>query len=373
MVINTATAASLFNKAGYRLASKVTGQVIPNMPKDAASMTKCVVEHVSGKTKTIYSFLNAEGKAVQIQTLPNFSPRIKITDYTWNKPKTRTPDTAMYREKVDPYAFENYGVSYNTTIFDRKTRDVFVNSTTAVDIHAPSRTVTRSFASRTTPTGNAADGFTDKSRLTQIVNGKKTKEIYQSSTGTPDTVNTVTETKGFGVTQQELEQATSTPYFYAMFKNPIQMAKAAKTRAFANQGIPQTTNFRLIDTSDGMSWFSRKNDTVSLNVKNLRAGMARQCSISDLEHEARHKWQQMLVDKLDKGLLTNPEEIKMAQEFKHNFNNYIDKSKGYEAYETQPVEADAYKVTDAVYEKYTEAVDYLQKLFPRAARRTLGE
>ena len=48
-------------------------------------------------------------------------------------------------------------------------------------------------------------------------------------------------------------------------------------------------------------------------------------------------------------------------------------SQNYKAYETQPVEDDAYKVTDWVYEKYAKAVNYLQRLFPRATRRTLGE
>lgn len=372
MVINAATA-SLFNKAGYRLASKVTGQVIPNMPKDAVSMTKCVIEHTSGKTKTIYRFLNNEGKAVQIQTLPNFSPRARITNYTWNTPKTRTPDTAMFREKVDPYAFENHGVSYNTTTFDRNTRDVFVNSTTTVDIHTPTGTVTRSYGARITPTGKEADGFTDKSRLTQIVNGKKTKEIYQASTGTPDTVNTVTETTGFGVTPQELEQATSNPYFYAMFKDSIQMAKAAKTRAFANQGIPQDTPLVITQLKGCGGGYQRKRNEIILNATSIQQGWYRSQIACTIEHEARHKWQHMLVDKLDKGLLTDPKEIAMAKEFKHNFNNYISMEKNYKAYEAQTVEADAYKTTDIVGEQYSKSVDYLQKLFPRSARRTLGE
>ena len=374
MAISAIIATNPFNKAGYRLVSKITGQVVPQMPAGAVSKTTCIIEHISGKKQAIHLYLNAEGKAVRINRLSSDSNIGTLSDFTWLKPKTRTPDTSMYREKIDPYAFENYGVSKNTLRYDRKTLNILENTDTVVDIHAPSRTVTKSFASRITPTGNAADGFTDQAQLTQIVNGKKTKEIYQASTGTPDKVNTITETKGFGVTQQELNEATSNPYFYAMFKNSIQMAKAAKTRAFANQKIPQTTNFSLTETSDGMSWFSNKSDTLYLNVKGLRAGQVRRCTISTLEHEARHKWQHMLVEKYEKGLLTDPKEIKMAQEFKYNFKNYIPKSKGKEeAYETQPVEDDAYKITDLVYEKYTKAVNYLQRLFPRAARRTLGE
>lgn len=374
MAISATTVSNLFNKGGYRLVSKITRQVVSNMPAGAVSKTTCIIEHISGKKQAIHRYLNAEGKAVRIIRVNSDSNIGTLTDFTWLKPKTKNPDKAMYREKIDPYAFENYGVSKNTLRYDRKTLAILENTDTVVDIHAPSRTVTKSFASRITPTGKASDGFTDESRLTEIVNGKKTKEIYQRSTGTPDTVNTITETKGFGVTQQELDEATSNPYFYAMFKNSIQMAKAAKTRAFANQKIPQTTNFSLTETGDGMSWFSNKSDAVYLNVKGLREGRVRQCTISTLEHEARHKWQHMLVEKYEKGLLTDPEEIKMAQEFKHNFKNYIPRSKGKEeAYETQPVEDDAYKVTDWVYEKYTKSVDYLQKLFSRATRRTLGE
>lgn len=373
MVINATTAASLFNKAGYRLVSKVTGQVLPKMPEGAVNKTTCIIEHISGKKQAIHSYLNAEGKAVRVIRVSSDSNISTMTDYTWIKPKTRTPDTAMYREKVDPYAFENYGVRRNTLHYNRKTMDILENSDTVVDINAPSRTVTKSFASRTTPTGNAADGFTDHAQLTQIVNGKKTKEIYQRSTGTPDTVNTVTETKGFGVTQQELEQATSNPYFYAMFKNSIQMAKAAKTRAFANQGIPQDTPLIITPLKGIGGGYSSKHKEICLNATSIQQGWYRSRIACALEHEARHKWQYMLIDKLDKGLLTNPAEIKMAKEFKHNSNDYIDISTGLEAYEAQPLEADAYKTTDIVGERYSKAVDYLQKLFPRAARRTLGE
>ena len=374
MVISATTVSNLFNKGGYRLVSKITGQVEPNMPAGAVSKTICIIEHISGKKQAIHRYLNAEGKAVRIIRANSDSNIGTLSDFTWLKPKTKNPDTSMYREKIDPYAFENYGVSKNTLRYDQKTLDILENTDTVVDIHAPSRTVTKSFASRITPTGKASDGFTDESRLTEIVNGKKTKEIYQRSTGTPDTVNTITETKGFGVTQQELDEATSNPYFYAMFKSPINWIKAVKTQAYANQGIPQTTGFKLTELKDRSSGYYRpKEDTIYINVKPIRKGLIRPCTISTLEHEARHKWQEMLVEKYEKGLLTDPKEIKMAQEFKNNFSNYIPMSQNYKAYETQPVEADAYKVTDWVYEKYAKAVNYLQRLFPRATRRTLGE
>lgn len=373
MAINPAQIVGAFNKAGYRLASKVTGQVVKNMPEGAVSMSKCVVEHVSGKSKTIYSFLNADGKAVQIQTLPNYSNKAKITNYNWIEPKTRTLDTAMWREKVDPYAFENHGVSYNTKIIDRRFRNVYSSSDTTVDINIPSRTVTKSFASRITPTSIEADGFTDTARLTQIVNGKKTKEICQKSTGKANELNSITETTGFGVTEQELEQATSNPYFYAMFKNPVEMAKSAKTRAFANQGIPQDTPLSITKLKGYGGEYSPTINEIRINLNSLRQGWHRSMVASTLEHEARHKWQHQLVQKLDKGLLSEPQEIAMAKEFKNNFENYIDKSKGYKAYETQPLEADAYRTTDIVAENYSKSVDYLQTLFPRSARRTLGE
>lgn len=373
MAINAATAANLFNKAGYRLVSKVTGQVLPKMPEGAVSKTTCIIEHISGKKQAIHRYLNAQGKAVQINRVSTESNIGTLTDYKWIAPQKRTSDTAMYREKVDHYAFENYGASRNTLRYDRKTMNILENSDTVVDIHAPSRTVTKSFASRTTPTGNALDGFTDQAQLTQIVNGKKTKEIYQRSTGTPNSINTVVETTGFGVTKEELKQATSNPYFYAMFKNSIQMAKAAKTRAFENQGIPQDTPFVLTPLKGYGGVYRPQSNKICLNATSIKQGWHRSMIASSIEHEARHKWQYMLVEKLDKGLLTNPKEIKMAKEFKHNFANYIPKSKGYEAYESQPIEADAYKTTDIVGELYSKSVDYLQQLFPRAARRTLGE
>ena len=95
--------------------------------------------------------------------------------------------------------------------------------------------------------------------------------------------------------------------------------------------------------------------------------------VADFEHEARHAWQKRLVEKLEKGLLTDSEEIKMAQEFKKNWNNYIPVEKDRAAYHAQPLEDDAFRVTDFVFDKYQQSIDYLASLFTKAARKTLGE
>lgn len=58
MRINAQVLTTLFNKAGYRLASKTTGEIVANMPAGAVSKTTVVVEHVSGRVKTVESYID---------------------------------------------------------------------------------------------------------------------------------------------------------------------------------------------------------------------------------------------------------------------------------------------------------------------------
>ncbi len=56
----------IFNKAGYRLLKKITGQTVKNMPSGAVSMNTAIIEHVSGKQKYVFTFLNSNGKALKV-------------------------------------------------------------------------------------------------------------------------------------------------------------------------------------------------------------------------------------------------------------------------------------------------------------------
>lgn len=368
MVINIATAGKIFNKSGYRVAQKITGQVTKNMPEGAVNLKTVVLEHQSGKTRTIYSFLNNEGKAVKTIKFDSDSPIITTTTFDWFKPQERTKMTAMFREKVDPYAFENFGVRKNKKIWDKTNNHIIKNSDTVADINANSQTVTRSYASRVTETDGS---FTDEAQLTEIVNGKKTKDLYQRSNCRTGTLSQTLETEGTGLSQEQIETATSNPYFYAMFKNPLDMTYAARTRAFANQGISPATKFRFASRQQlggAHAQYNSTTDVISATGKRV----CKSSLINDLNHEARHKWQKELVDKLEQGLLTDTEEIKLAKAFKENFKTYITSAQNPEAYEKQILEADAFAAGEQASDLYEKFVGYLVSLFPKASNKTLG-
>lgn len=364
----------IFNKAGYRLLKKITGQTVKNMPSGAVSMNTAIIEHVSGKQKYVFTFLNSNGKALKVVHSSSDDPFVKETAYNWVQPQQRTKMTAMYREKIDPCAFENYGVRRNTKIWDKDTKNITETRDTVIDINKNSNTVTISEALR--KENNNANGvlYTDEASLYQIVNGKKLKGLYQKSHCKPNEISTVEVNSGYGLTESEIQQALEYPYFYAMFKNPQRMAYAARTRAFADQKIDTATNFAFASKerlNGTHALYNRSADTIYLSGQRVsKSGL-----INDLNHEARHKWQFGQIKKMENAELTNPEEIKQAQTFRENMQNYKTHSKcaNEEEYSSQPVEFDAYATGDAAAQKHDEQVDFLQKLFPKAARKTLGE
>lgn len=364
----------IFNKAGYRLLKKITGQTVKNMPSGAVSMNTAIIEHVSGKQKYVFTFLNSNGKALKVVHSSSDDPFVKETAYNWVQPQQRTKMTAMYREKIDPCAFENYGVRRNTKIWDKDTKNITETRDTVIDINKNSNTVTISEALR--KENNNANGvlYTDEASLYQIVNGKKLKGLYQKSRCKPNEISTVEVNSGYGLTESEIQQALEYPYFYAMFKNPQRMAYAARTRAFADQKIDTATNFAFASKerlNGTHALYNRSADTIYLSGQRVsKSGL-----INDLNHEARHKWQFGQIKKMENAELTNPEEIKQAQTFRENMQNYKTHSKcaNEKEYSSQPVEFDAYATGDAAAQKHDEQVDFLQKLFPKAARKTLGE
>ena len=82
MAISATTVSNLFNKGGYRLVSKITGQVVPNMPAGAVSKTTCIIEHISGKKQAIHRYLNAESKSVRIIRVNSDSNIWTLSDFT---------------------------------------------------------------------------------------------------------------------------------------------------------------------------------------------------------------------------------------------------------------------------------------------------
>ena len=96
--------------------------------------------------------------------------------------------------------------------------------------------------------------------------------------------------------------------------------------------------------------------------------------INNLNHESRHAWQYEMVEKLDKGLLTDSKDIELAKKFKENFEHYISVGRNgtFEEYKTQPIEADAYNVGDKCNIQYNKVSDYLTSLFKKCSKRILG-
>lgn len=364
----------VFNKAGYRLLRKITGQTVKNMPPEAVTMNTAIIEHVSGKQKYVFTFLNSNGKALKVVHSTSDSPLVKETVYSWVQPQQRTKMTAMYREKIDPCAFENYGVRKNTKIWDKNTKNITETKDTVIDINKNSNTVTISEASRRESEDLTGVLYTDEASLYQIVNGKKVKGLYQKSHCRPNEVSTIEVNSGCGLTEGEIQQALEYPYFYAMFKNPQRMAYAARTRAFADQKIDTATNFAFVPKerlNGAHAVYNMNTDTIYLSGQR----MSKSSLLNDLNHEARHKWQFGQIKKLENSELTTTEEIQQARIFRENMQNYKSHSKcaNEGEYSSQPVEFDAYAIGDAAAERHYVQVDFLQKLFPKAARKTLGE
>jgi len=373
MALNISQANKLFNKAGYRLLSKEIGLQVPKgsiIPNSATSYERIIVEHSSGVRKIIHSFKNNEGKIIYRQRINSNSPIFETSTYEWFAPQLRTPQT-KFKEVKNPNLFTNFGLRKNTNYIDTtQQQKVVKDSYEVVDINPQSRTVTRTEATHITGEGTQT---IDTTRIAEITNGKKTKEIYQKFLTGSESLPQKLESYSIGLTQAEIEQINKMEYFYAMHKTPENFIFAAKPRVLSNQGVEISlpigiTNKEMKDSA----YYSKTHKHIMFSQKSINKGI-KPILISTFEHEARHRYQHKLIEMLDNGLLTNPDEIKLAKAFKENIKNYINMSDDFEKYQQQLIEVDAYKVTDSVYDKYQSNVDNLCNIFTKASKKTLGE
>lgn len=374
MGLNIGQISKQFNKSGYRLVSKDIGLKLPKLsfiPESATSYDKIVIEHESGIKKVIHSFKNDKGKIVYRQKTNSNSPIYEESTYEWFKPQLRTVKT-KFREGKDPNAFTNHGLIENTFYIDKSQNKIIKDKYTVIDINPQTKTVTRTQATHSYAPNNNFGQTVDTSEITEISNGIKTKGIYQAFLNREHSLPNNITTRSFGLTNSEINQICNMPYFNAMLKTPKNFIFAAKPRVLFNQNVEMNLPVIISSQKQGGAAYLPQTGRIMFSQKSINKGI-KSSLISTFEHEARHRWQHKLIKALEKGLLTNKEDIKMAKAFKENFNNYIRETEDFVKYEQQLLEVDAYKVTNNVLENYSKNINELSNIFTKASRKTLGE
>ncbi|MGN0031733.1 MAG: hypothetical protein ACI37Q_07250 [Candidatus Gastranaerophilaceae bacterium] len=371
-----------FNKNGFRLLCKESGALekllaknshLKGIPQKATIYDYVCIESKDGIQQKILSFKDSNGKLIQRRRFNVHGEQYSISDYIWQKPvQIDDLELLAFKRKTDKNVLENFGLivdtntSGNGKYFDKISREV-------VDINPSSRTVTRTVDHRTkdiTPVG-VESAYTDEITLSEIVKGKKTKEIYQKSHSLRNEENRIVETRSIGLTDEEIKDLTDDEYFFAKFKPVNEAIKAAAPHAICKRAgkiLPVK-----IDPNAKFSSYSPASERVTIKT---RPTMTKSGIFEALEHEGRHHWQKELTKKLEAGKLTDPQEIKMAEEFRKNRQNYIslDQSdiKIIEMYERQPLEADAYNISNEVITSRRKILDKIKSIFTKARNTTLG-
>lgn len=363
-----------FNKNGYRLLSKTKGLQLKNVPANVSRVDRVIIEDISGKQQSIYSYFNSDGKLIKRLSFNSDTPLVKETKYNWLYPKEKTARTAEYREKIDPCAFENKGLQIEKTVIDNVQKKRLLEIDRTIDINKASKTVTITDSTRKYIHDKQGYEYIDKVGIFEKVNGKVSKGLYQKSKCKPNELSEVLETSNIGIPKEVAEQALANPYFYCMFKSPLKMIKDASIRTFANQNIDLSTKLSIVPRAElkgCKSLYNKITDTINIsddsNIKTL--------IIDNLNHESRHKWQCELVKAYKNGKPLTKHEEELAIKFSVSMDNYKPhyKCKNNAEYESQFVEADAYQIGASSRDFYNKQIEYLQNIFKKATRKTLGE
>lgn len=341
--------AKAFNKGGYRLASKTVGEVVANMPKGAVSKTTVIVEHVSGETIKVESYLDKFGKAVKVNKNNLETGDCVNTFLEWERGYLGNGDLA-----------DIYLKTRTSGVKDGGTLSIFRNiETCPVDRIT---TIVESISKNQKSSGNSINELFTRAF---IRNKGKVKEVSKltKKTTTPTSSKTVVEKSGRGIPENDVEQITSYPYFDSVFFDKKDMVRRSVDVACQRQGVsPTKLSFPTVaETNKSGGWFNRGENTIAVTDKGLKGN--KPYLFDTLEHEARHKWQHDLVDKLRRGELTHPQDIELAQKFEKEFANYINSNKDFDAYYKQLVEVDAREAGRNAQEAYKKVSKLMDRHF----------
>lgn len=321
-----ANAAKVFNKGGYRLASKTVGEVVANMPKGAVSKTTVIAEHISGDTIKVESYIDKFGKAVKLNKVNNNTGDCATTFLDWQR------------------SYMHNGSLYDVTLKTRTsgTKDGSFHILRNIS-YSPVEKITDILESSSKLSGSKTNGSKELyTRIFQCDNGK-VKEISKltKKVTTPTSTKTVVEKSGQGIPENEVEEISSYPYFDSMFLDKKDMLRFSVDTACQRQGVSaMNLSFPEIAESDRrVGWCNYWKNELAVTSNGMKGSKG--YLFDTLEHEARHKWQHDLVEKMKRGELTNPQDIELAKKFEKEFANYIDSNKDIDGYYKQLVEVDA--------------------------------
>lgn len=289
---------------------------------------------------------------------------------------TNTASQTFYNRTQD-LRTGNYGL--RTTTYKYSGNNQPDITTRTVDIVPNSKDVT--IAESLITQGEQGSKIT--SEITEKSSGKINKQLKRTTEYAKDETTILSDKiENQGLTEKDINNAKKylnlDEYFHGRFMDMKSFIQKFRKTILKNQKVssdlpmepvwlPKRARARAIYLDE------KKKIIISDLSKEFRERDFSQM-IANLNHEARHAWQYELVEKLNKGQLTNPEEIKLAEKFKKNIENYISpqNAKTYEEYASQPIEADAFNAGDYSNINYDISSLYLSDIFKKASKGTLG-
>lgn len=353
MGVNVKSVVNLFNKAGYRLASKTAGSVVANMPAGAVSKTTVVIEHVSGKVKTVEQYLDKYGKAVKINESCKETGECFSSVYNWH----RSPKTATNAFDSVTLEARFSGMKNGSSILGCCNVDVDSSQKYFQIVES----VSKKSGTETNGVREVLTRLVDSERSIYREVSKRTTNIVNGSSS-----RNLVETSGKGIPASEVDKITSYPYFETMFFDKKELCRRSVDIACQRQGVsPMKLEFQTVAEADRRGgWCSYHTNTMAVTNNGLKGD--KKYLFNLLEHEARHKWQHDLVEKMKRGELTHPQEIELAQKFEKEFAKYISIEEDFDGYYKQLVEVDAREAGSKAASAYKEVKQLIDRRFQDA-------
>jgi len=343
---------------------KLLGAQFNDLPR-IGNLEYTAIEHSPGVVESIFTFRSPIGK-------PRVIERVRVNT------GTNTQSRTFYEHAND---FDIATTGHNTmsaTTYKYNTGDANPYEFTrhGVDIVQNTKDVTISHNSIT----HGDNGSTVASSLAEKSNGKTYKQLKRTTGYSKDdaVITDTVEKSGLCPTEEvAADEVLKDKYFHGRFMDMPTFIKTFRKTFLKNQNansdIPMTPAWLPMRKGSAVYVDKQKRILISdMSKEYTRRNISQM--ISNLNHEARHVWQYELVEKLEKGQLTDPADIKLAQEFKKNIENYIQpaKAKTYAEYASQPIEADAFRAGNSSNIEYNKATEDLSFIFRKALPKIFG-
>lgn len=343
---------------------KLLGAQFKELPNIGA-LEYTAIEHAPGAVESIFTFRSPIGKSRVIQ-------RVRVNTGT----NTQSRTFYAYSNDFDIATTGHNTMSATTYKYNTGDANPYEVTRHGVDIVQNTKDVTISHNSIT----HGNNGSNVVSSLAEKSNGKIHKQLKRTTGYTKDDAVITDTVEKSGLCPSEevaAEEVLKDKYFHGRFMDMPTFIKTFRKTFLKNQNANPDMPMTPV-------WLPRRKESAVYVDKQKRiyiSDMSKEYTernisqmISNLNHEARHAWQYELVEKLEKGQLTDPADIKLAQEFKKNIENYIQpsKAKAYDEYASQPIEADAFRAGNSSNKKYNQATEALRFIFRKALPKTLG-